>query len=105
MEQIDRVALNVVAIERVDGDQRDLSVCLLIDLGADVRDLRSRRLIDDVRKVVDIARGLEVFDVLSKDARGDDRDEEQRDDEESMTSAPAHSEIVQERAILNFPRE
>ena len=55
MEEIDGVALDVGAIERVDRHQGDLRVSLLINLGADVLDLRFRLRIKHMGEVIDVS--------------------------------------------------
>src|SRR5450755_227525 len=60
LEQIDRVALNVSAIQRIDCDQGDLSVCFFVDLAAEIGDLSCRTLVENVREIVDVTRGLQL---------------------------------------------
>jgi hypothetical protein len=76
LEEIDRVALDVAALERVDGYERDLRVGLGVELLGDVRDLRGRLRIQDVREIVDVIGGLELRDRLRKTC------ETQRDNEQ-----------------------
>jgi len=62
MEEIDRVTLDIGAIERPDGHHRDLSMCLPVNLPADLVHLRDRVLVQNVGKVVDVVGGFELGD-------------------------------------------
>ena len=60
LKRSNRVAFNVGAIEGIDGDEGDLRVRLLVDLAADVVDLRGRAGIENVREIVDVTRRLKL---------------------------------------------
>ena len=54
--QIDGIALDIGAIERLNGDNGDLRMRLLVDLPADVIELRDCGLVENVREIVDVVR-------------------------------------------------
>ncbi len=64
MEKIDRITLDIGAIERFDGHDRDLCMSLLVDLAADFVHLRDRVLIQNVSKIVDVVGCFELSDRL-----------------------------------------
>ncbi len=69
VEEIDRVTFDVGAVERIDGDERDLGVGFVVDLMAEVFDLTFCALVEHSGEIVDVAGGLEIFDRLGP--RGD----------------------------------
>ena len=62
--QGDGVALNVGAVERIYGDHGNLRVRFLVELLADVVELRDGGLIEDVGEVVDVVGGAQLGDGL-----------------------------------------
>ena len=62
MKKIDRVTFDFFPVQRMDGYNRDLGMRLLVDLPADLVDLCNGVLIENVGKIVDVARGLELGD-------------------------------------------
>ena len=76
----------------------------LIDLGADVCDLRGGGGIEDVSDIVDVAGRLEVFDLLglallNEEQHGENAEQKnQKRRRKVRPSAPVHSKIVQEYA-------
>ena len=60
LEQINREALDIGAIQRIDGYQRDLGVRLFVDLLAGVVDLRNRVRIKNVREIIDVSGRLQL---------------------------------------------
>jgi hypothetical protein len=93
LSKIDRVTFDVGAVERVDGDQRDLGVGFLLNLPADVVDLGDRVLVEDVGEVVDVAGGLELGNGLGE--RGEAQQHGNRC--QTKSHAQGHRKIVQER--------
>src|SRR5271165_342841 len=77
VEKIDGIALDVGAVERVDGDYGDLRMGFVVDLVADVFHLRGCAGVDDVGEIVDIAGGLELRDGLSP---GGERERKESDE-------------------------
>src|SRR5207302_1917042 len=63
-EKIDRVALDVGAIERIDGHERDLSMGLFIDLTSDLSDLPAGIGVKDVREIIDVTGWLQLCNGL-----------------------------------------
>ncbi len=62
MEEVDGVAFDIGAIERVNGDDGDLGVRLLVDFAADVVHLRDGVLVQNVSEIVDVIGGFELSD-------------------------------------------
>ena len=60
LEESNGIALNVGAVEGIDGDQGDLSVSFFVDLPADVVYLRDGALVKNVCEIVDVTRRLEL---------------------------------------------
>ena len=60
LEESNGIAVNVGTIERVDGDDRNLSVSLLIDLPTGVFDLFDGRSVQYMGKIVDVAGRLQL---------------------------------------------
>jgi len=58
--KIRRVTLDVGSVQRVDGDYGDLRVSFLIDLPADVIQLRDGLPVKDVSEVVDVVSGVKL---------------------------------------------
>ena len=58
LEQIDGIALDVRAIQRVHRYQGDLGVSFLVDLPASVINLRNRVRVKNMREVIYVACGL-----------------------------------------------
>jgi hypothetical protein len=76
LEQIDGVALDVAAFERIDSDESDLRVGLGVELLGDTGYLRRRIRVQDVRKIVDVIGGLELRDRLRERNETQDNDEQ-----------------------------
>src|SRR6185437_114489 len=60
MEQINGVALDVGAVERIDGEQRDLHVSLLINLQTDIFYLGSSARLEHMCEVLDVDSRVEL---------------------------------------------
>ena len=53
---------NILAIEGPDGHHGDLSICLVVHLGCQLLDCRSRLRINDAGKIIHVSGGLELLD-------------------------------------------
>ncbi len=60
LKKVDRVTLDVAAVERVDGDDGNLGVRFLVDLLTQVVELGDGAVIENVGEVVDVAGRLEL---------------------------------------------
>ncbi len=80
------------AVERIDGHERDLRLCLFVHLPADVLDLGFGPRVENVGKVVDVSGGLKLRDrfCLGESAGN------QQQDGQADSCAGTHRQIVQE---------
>ena len=60
VEEIDRIAFDVGSVERLNSDDGNLRMRLLVDLLTNIVELRDGVLIKDVSKVVDVIRGFQL---------------------------------------------
>ena len=91
-EEIGGIAFNVDAIQCVDGDDRDLGMSLLVDLGTDVGHLRNGGGIQNVCEIVDISGRLQLGDRLGPRPCA----QRKQGSGQAQSQAPIHSQIVQD---------
>src|SRR5579863_2712873 len=97
MEEVNRVALDIVAVECVDGNESNLCVGLLVHLGAKVFDLGDRGLVENAGKVVDVAGGLERGDRLGAGETSQNKARQKKKGKpQTKLCAERHRKIVQE---------
>ena len=60
VEEIDRITFDVGSVERLNGDDGNLRVRLLVDLLTNIVELRDGVLVKDVSEVVDVIRGFQL---------------------------------------------
>ena len=93
VEEIDGIAIDVGAVQSIDGDYGDLRVGFLVDLAADVFHLADCAGIEDMREIIDVAGGLEIFNRLGVRAEAKRENEKHQQTE---LRAHVHRKIVQE---------
>ena len=93
LEQVNRVALDILAVQSINCYEGDLRVRFFVQLAANVLDLGLGRWVQDVSKVVDVTGRLKLRDgfCLGENAR------DQQKGGQAGSCASTHSRIVQDR--------
>lgn len=93
LEEVDRITLNIGAIEGVDRDHGNLGMGPLLDLAADVIHLRDRILVKNMREIVDVVGCPQLRDRLCR--HGYDQ-RQNKDCNQTQSCQRTHVRIVQD---------